>query len=64
LKLLSASRLLLERLRRKKEEALQYLDRVKSSGAGAGKVWWMQREMYEKQKYLPKAKQTMSYPTP
>ena len=37
---------------------------VKASGAGAGQVWWMQREMYEKQKYLPKAKQTMAYPKP
>jgi len=48
----------------KKEEALKYLDRVKASGAGAGKIWWLQREMFEKQKYLPKAKQTMSYPNP
>jgi len=49
---------------KKKEEALAYLDRVKSSGSGAGRVWWLQREMYEKQLYLPKAKQTMAYPTP
>mmetsp|Transcript_9913 Transcript_9913/g.13363 ORF Transcript_9913/g.13363 Transcript_9913/m.13363 type:complete len:315 (-) Transcript_9913:53-997(-) len=48
----------------KKKEALAYLDRVKSSGAGAGQVWWLQREMYEKEKYLPKAKQTMAYPKP
>jgi chromosome segregation ATPase len=48
----------------KKQEALAYLDRVKSSGAGAGQVWWLQREMYEKEKYLPKAKQTMAYPKP
>ena len=48
----------------KRDEALAYLDRVKSSGAGAGQVWWLQREMYEKQKYLPKSKQTMAYPKP
>jgi chemotaxis protein histidine kinase CheA len=49
---------------KKRDEALQFLDKVKASGAGAGQVWWMQREMYEKQKYLPKAKQTMAYPSP
>jgi DNA repair exonuclease SbcCD ATPase subunit len=49
---------------KKRDEALEFLDKVKASGAGAGQVWWMQREMYEKQKYLPKAKQTMAYPNP
>jgi hypothetical protein len=49
---------------KKKNEALEYLDRVKASGAGAGQVWWLQREMFEKQKFLPKSKQTMSYPQP
>jgi DNA polymerase III gamma/tau subunit len=48
----------------KRDEALAFLDKVKASGAGAGQVWWMQREMYEKQLYLPKAKQTMAYPKP
>ena len=48
----------------KLNEALAYLDRVKSSGAGSGQVWWLQREMYEKQQYLPKSKQTMAYPQP
>jgi chromosome segregation ATPase len=48
----------------KRDEALAYLDRVKASGAGAGQVWWLQREMYEKQLFLPKAKQTMAYPKP
>jgi hypothetical protein len=48
----------------KRDDALKFLEKVKASGAGAGQVWWMQREMYEKQKYLPKAKQTMAYPTP
>jgi len=48
----------------KRKEALDFLDRVKASGAGAGRVWWMKREMYEKQKYLPTAKQTMPYPKP
>eukprot|EP00009_Paramoeba_aestuarina_P017790 CAMPEP_0201542652 /NCGR_PEP_ID=MMETSP0161_2-20130828/72152_1 /ASSEMBLY_ACC=CAM_ASM_000251 /TAXON_ID=180227 /ORGANISM="Neoparamoeba aestuarina, Strain SoJaBio B1-5/56/2" /LENGTH=301 /DNA_ID=CAMNT_0047950325 /DNA_START=70 /DNA_END=975 /DNA_ORIENTATION=+ len=49
---------------KKNKEALAYLERVKASGSGAGQVWWMQREMYEKQQYLPKSKQTMSYPNP
>jgi len=48
----------------KRKEALEYLDRVKAAGAGAGQVWWMKRGMYEKQKYLPTAKQTMPYPKP
>jgi len=48
----------------KRDEALAFLDKVKASGAGAGQVWWLQREMYEKQQYLPKAKQTMAYPKP
>jgi len=49
---------------KKRDEALAYLERVKASGAGAGQVWWMKRGMYEKQKYLPTAKQTMPYPKP
>jgi len=48
----------------KRDEALRFLERVKASGAGAGQVWWMQREMFEKQHSLPKAKQTMQYPKP
>jgi len=48
----------------KRDEAIAFLDKVKASGAGAGQVWWLQREMYEKQKYLPRAKQTMAYPKP
>jgi len=48
----------------KRDEALRFLERVKASGAGAGQVWWMQREMFEKQHSLPKAKQTMPYPKP
>jgi hypothetical protein len=49
---------------KKRDEALEYLQRVKASGAGAGQVWFLQREMWEKQKSLPKAKQTMPYPKP
>mmetsp|Transcript_6808 Transcript_6808/g.19267 ORF Transcript_6808/g.19267 Transcript_6808/m.19267 type:complete len:327 (+) Transcript_6808:139-1119(+) len=48
----------------KRDEALAFLDRVKASGAGAGQVWMMQRALYERQQYLPKSKQTMSYPEP
>jgi DNA repair exonuclease SbcCD ATPase subunit len=48
----------------KRDEALAFLEKVKASGAGAGQVWWLQREMYEKQHSLPKAKQTMAYPKP
>jgi len=49
---------------RKRDEALAYLQKVKESGVGQGQVWWMQREMFEQQKSLPQAKQTMAYPTP
>jgi len=48
----------------KRDEALEYLQKVKASGAGAGKAWSMQRAMYEKQRFLPTAKQTMAYPKP
>uniref|UniRef100_A0A7S4P2V2 Calcium-regulated actin-bundling protein C-terminal domain-containing protein n=1 Tax=Paramoeba aestuarina TaxID=180227 RepID=A0A7S4P2V2_9EUKA len=48
----------------KRDEALAFLEKVKATGVGVGRVWWMQRAMYEKQQYLPKAKQTMPYPTP
>jgi len=54
----------LQEAEEKRKEALAYLDKVKASGAGAGRVWWMKRGMYEKQKYLPTAKQTMPYPKP
>eukprot|EP00211_Chloroparvula_japonica_P007796 CAMPEP_0119131118 /NCGR_PEP_ID=MMETSP1310-20130426/9491_1 /TAXON_ID=464262 /ORGANISM="Genus nov. species nov., Strain RCC2339" /LENGTH=314 /DNA_ID=CAMNT_0007121671 /DNA_START=57 /DNA_END=1001 /DNA_ORIENTATION=+ len=47
-----------------RDEAVAYLNKVKNSGAGAGKVWFNLRALYEKQQYLPKAKQTMSYPDP
>jgi DNA polymerase III gamma/tau subunit len=49
---------------KKRDEALEYLQRVKNSGAGAGQAWWLTRGLYEKQQYLPKAKQTMKYPNP
>lgn len=48
----------------KRDEALEYLQRVKNSGAGAGQAWWLERELYEKQQYMPKSKQTMKYPSP
>jgi myosin heavy subunit len=36
------------------DEAVKYLEEVRSrSGSGQGAVWWMQRELKEKQKYLP-----------
>jgi len=49
---------------KRRDEALAYLEKVKASGAGAGQVWWLKRGMYEKQKSLPQAKQTMPYPDP
>jgi len=41
------------------QEALDYLEEVKKKGGVAhGAIWWMERELKEAQKYLPKNKQT------
>jgi len=41
-------------------EALAYLEAQKSkSGVAHGSIWWMERELKEAQKYLPKKKQTL-----
>ena len=38
----------------KLQEAMEYLEEAKASGGVAqGDIWWMQREITEKQKYLP-----------
>jgi len=38
----------------KLKEALEFLQRAKQSGGVAqGQIWWMEREIIEKQKYLP-----------
>eukprot|EP01111_Echinosteliopsis_oligospora_P018980 TRINITY_DN896_c0_g1_i1.p1 TRINITY_DN896_c0_g1~~TRINITY_DN896_c0_g1_i1.p1 ORF type:complete len:327 (+),score=129.98 TRINITY_DN896_c0_g1_i1:205-1185(+) len=39
------------------EEAKQYLEDVKKNAVPRGSIWWMERELEEKQKYLPKKKQ-------
>jgi len=42
------------------QEALDFLDEVKAKGgSSAGAIWFMQRELKEAQKYLPKSKQTL-----
>jgi len=39
-------------------EAQNYLEEVKAKGgSSAGDIWWMQRELTEAKKYLPKSKQ-------
>ena len=43
----------------KVREAEAFLEEAKSKGGVAhGAIWWMQRELKEAQKYLPKSKQT------
>lgn len=38
--------------------AREYLEDVKKKpGAGMGDIWFMERELKEKQKYLPQSKQ-------
>ena len=40
-------------------EAQEYLQRVQQNGGSAnGALWWMERELKEVQKYLPKSKQS------
>jgi len=41
-------------------QAQEYLEKVKRSGGNPlGAIWWMERELKEAQKYLPKKKQTV-----
>jgi len=41
-------------------EAVRYFEEVKAKpGTPHGSIWWMQRELKEAQKYLPKKKQTL-----
>jgi len=41
-------------------QAQEYLEKVKKSGGNPlGAIWWMERELKEAQKYLPKKKQTV-----
>ena len=38
---------------------MDFLEEVKrQGGVPHGAIWWMEREMKEQQKYLPKSKQT------
>jgi phage-related tail protein len=40
------------------QEASEYLEHVKKNGGTAnGAIWWIERELKEAQKYLPKSKQ-------
>jgi len=42
---------------KKMREAIDYLQDVQSRGGDAhGAIWWMQRELEEKRKYMPKSK--------
>jgi len=54
----------LEHARRETEErfreAQEYLEEVKKQGGVAfGAIWWLERELKEAQKYMPKKKQTL-----
>ncbi len=41
-------------------EAQAFLEEVKKKGGVAhGAIWWMERELKEAQKYMPKKKQTL-----
>jgi chromosome segregation ATPase len=43
---------------KKFDDAQKYLEEVKSKGGSSqGDIWWMQREITEAKKYLPKSKQ-------
>jgi len=42
---------------KKAQDAMDYLQKVKTSSVPRGAVWWMERELKEAQKYLPKRKQ-------
>jgi len=43
---------------KKVKEATEFLEKAKSRpGSAQGSIWYMQRELTEKKKYLPKSKQ-------
>jgi len=42
------------------EEARQYLEDVKKNAVPRGAIWWMERELNEKKKYMPQKKQNKS----
>ncbi len=45
----------------KYREASEYLEELKKKGGVAfGAIWWMERELKEAQKYMPKKKQTQT----
>jgi len=45
---------------KKLQEAMDFLEEVKKKGGiSFGAIWWMERELKETQKYLPKSKQKM-----
>ncbi len=43
---------------KKVEEAMNFLEEVRAKGGSSqGAIWWMEREITEAKKYLPKSKQ-------
>jgi vacuolar-type H+-ATPase subunit I/STV1 len=42
----------------KVREAVAYLEHAKKQGTSPGALWWLDRELKEAQKYLPKSKQS------
>ena len=51
---------LVQETEQKYKEAVDYLEEVKRKGGVAhGAIWWMERELKEAQKYLPKKKQQL-----
>jgi hypothetical protein len=46
-----------EALQARFDEAEAYLNEVKSRpGKAAGAIWWMERELFEKKKFMPTSK--------
>jgi len=43
----------------KLREAVEYLEQVKKTAVPLGAIWWIERELKEAQKYLPKRKQNL-----
>jgi len=52
-------------LEQKMAEAQAELDKIKSKpGGGKGAIWWIQRELFEADNYLPRAKQKFDHSAP
>jgi len=49
----------LREIEKKYQEATDYLEQVKKNAVPRGSIWWIERELKDAQRFLPKKKQTL-----